>query len=219
MCHGDWSILYWRNNKVREPRFKTVRQIGLISCIVGLLANACGYQFSSRSDGFPKDIRTVYVEPFINGTRDVGLDKELTSALRSQFFRRGELRVVDQIDEADAIITGVVRGFETHVASVNRKDEVLQYESALIVDASLRRREPNEILWRAQGTRLTEIHSGSRAAVVTTSSAFKSGTTLNASDVRRLTDVQLTEDENRATRTQLVEQFAEELYQRLMEMF
>lgn len=204
---------------MREACCKTVRQISVISGLVGLLVSACGYQFSSRSDGFPKDIRTVYVEPFINGTRDVGLDKELTSALRSQFFRRGDLRVVDQLDQADAIITGVVRGFETHVASVNRKDEVLQYESALIVDASLRRREPNEILWRTQGTRLTEIHSGSRAAVVTTSSAFKSGTTLNESDVRRLTDIQLTEDENRAARTQLVETFAEELYQRLMEMF
>ena len=204
---------------MREARFKTVKHIGLISGFVGLLLSACGYQFSSRSDSFPKDIHTVYVEPFINGTREIGLDKELTSALRSQFFRRGDLRVVDQADHADAIITGVVRAFERHVATVNRQDEVLQYESALTLDASLRRREPNQILWRTQGTRLTEIHSGSRAAVVTTSSAFKSGTTLSAEDVRGFTDIQLTEDENRAARTQLLETFAEELYQRLMEMF
>jgi hypothetical protein len=42
---------------------------------------------------------------------------------------------------------------------------------------------------------------------------------LNASDVRRLTDIQLTETENRAVRGQLVERFARELHQRLMEMF
>ncbi|MGH7784783.1 MAG: LPS assembly lipoprotein LptE, partial [Candidatus Binatia bacterium] len=190
-----------------------VRQISLMAGLLGTLVSACGYQFSSRSDAFPKDIRTVYVEPFINRTRDVGLDKELTSALRSEFYRRGDLRVVDQIDQADAIITGVVRGFESHVASVNRKDEVLQYETAMTVDASLRRREPNEILWRTQGSRFSEVHSGSRAAVVTTSSEFKSGT-LNASDVRRMTDIQLTETENRSARSQLIERFAQELHQR-----
>ena len=180
--------------------------------------SGCGYSFAGRSEAFPADIRTVYIEPFINQTRNVGLEKELTSALRSEFYRRGELRVVDTVDQADGIIAGVVRSFESHVASVNRRDEVLHYETAIIVDASLRRREPNEIIWRSQGTRLTDIYGGSRAAVVTTSSEFKTGT-LNASDVRRLTDIQLTETENRAVRGQLVERFARELHQRLMEMF
>ena len=178
----------------------------------------CGYSFTGRSETFPNDIRTVYIEPFINQTRNVGLEKELTSALRSEFYRRGQLRVVDNIDQADGIVAGVVRTFESHVASVNRRDEVLQYETAMIVDASLRRREPNEIIWRSQGARLTDISGGSRAAVVTTSSEFKTGT-LDASDVRRLTDIQLTETENRAVRGQLVERFARELHQRLMEMF
>ena len=178
----------------------------------------CGYSFGDRSNAFPNDIRSVYLEPFINQTRNIGLEKELTSALRSEFYRRGQLRVVDSVDQADGIVAGVVRSFDSHVASVNRRDEVLQYETAMIVDASLRRRDPNEIIWRTQGTRLTNIHGGSRAAVVTTSSEFKSGT-LNASDVRRMTDIQLTESENRATRGQLIERFARELHQRLMEMF
>lgn len=183
-----------------------------------LLMAGCGYSFAGRSEAFPNDIRTVYIEPFINQTRNVGLEKELTSALRSEFYRRGQLRVVDTLDQADGIVAGVVRSFDSHVASVNRYDEVLQYETAMVVDASLRRREPNEIIWRTQGTRLTDLSGGSRAAVVTSSSEFKTRT-LDASDVRRLTDIQLTETENRAVRGQLVERFARELHQRLMEMF
>lgn len=190
-----------------------------VGCLWAVLsAGGCGYSFAGRSEAFPSDIRTVYIEPFINQTRNVGLDREITSALRSEFYRRGELRVVDRLDQADGIVAGVVRQFDSHVASVNRNDEVLQYETAMIVDASLRRREPSEIIWRAQGTRLTDIHGGSRAAVVTTSSDFKTGT-LNASDVRRMTDIQLTETESRQARGQLVERFARELHQRLMEMF
>ncbi len=178
----------------------------------------CGYQLAGESSFLPKNVRTVYVEPFLNRSRAVGVEKEMTTAVRGEFYRRGQLQLVDEPDRADAILSGVVRSLDTTIASVNRKDEVLQYESAMVLDVTLRRREPNEIIWRGQGTRLTDLHSGSRAAVVTTSSAFRTGT-LNTSDVRRMTDIQLTETENREFLDELMERFARELHQRLMEMF
>lgn len=184
-----------------------------------LIAAGCGYRFAGESSFLPKDIRTIYVEPFVNKTRDVGLEGELASGLRSEIYRRGRLQVVDQAEQADAILTGLIRSLDSSVISVNRHDEVLQYESVLIIDVTLRRREPNEVLWRGPGIRLTESHAGSRAAVVTTSSEFRSGGTLNTSDVRRLTDIQLTEGQNREARDRLMERFARELHQRLMEMF
>jgi hypothetical protein len=163
-------------------------------------------------------VHTVYVETFLNRTRDVGMEHEITTALRSEIYRRGQLQVVDQAEQADAILSGVVRTFDSATASVNRQDEVLQYETTMTVDVTFRRREPDEIIWRGQGMRLSELHSGSRAAVVTTSSAFRTGT-LNTADVRRMTDIQLTETENRRVRDELIERFARELHQRLMEMF
>jgi hypothetical protein len=182
-------------------------------CLIG-----CGYQFAGRSDLFPKDIHSVYVEPFLNRTRDVGLGTEITTALRGEFYRRGELQLVDQADRADAILSGVVRSFDSLTASVNQNDEVLQYEATLVVDTTFRRREPSEILWRGQGIRLNEIYAGERAAVVTTSSKFQNQT-LNSTNVRSLTDIQLTETESRRMREDLMERFARELHQRLMEMF
>lgn len=178
----------------------------------------CGYQFAGESSLLPKDAKTIYVEPFVNRSRDVGLEKELTSALRGEFYRRRQLRVVDQSELADVIVSGVVRSLDSSVASVNRQDEVLQYESRLNLDVTLRRREPNEVLWRGQGIQLNEIYAGSRAAVVITSSDFRTGT-LSSSDVRRMTDIQLTETERKNVRSQLMERFAKELHQRMMEMF
>ncbi len=200
----------------RKGRFKYL--LGLCTCLVlpGMLG--CGYQFAGRSDLFPKDIRSVYVEPLLNRTRDVGIEQELTSALRSEFYRRGELQVVDQVDQADAILSGVVRTFDSLTASVNNNNEVLQFEATMVVDVTFRRREPSEILWRGQNIRLTEIHAGSRAAVVTTSSKFQNQT-LNTLDVRRMTDIQLTETETRQMRVDLMDRFARELHNRLMEMF
>ena len=192
--------------------------LALLAGVSLSVIGGCGYQFVGESSLLPKDARTIYVEPFINRGRDVGMEKELTTALRAEFYRRSQLRVVDQSEQADLILSGVIRSLESNVSSVNRKDEVLEYESILILDVTLRRREPNEILWRGQGVRLTEVHGGSRAAVVTTSSDFRTGT-LNAADIRRMTDIQLTEAERRSVRDQLMERFAKELHQRVIEMF
>src|SRR3989337_3406853 len=196
-----------------------LRRLGRFACGIGLLVVAgCGYQFAGESSFLPKGIRTIYVEPFINRSRDVGLEKDVASGLRSEIYRRQQLRLVDQAEQADVILTGVIRSLDSSVASVNRRDEVLQYESVLTVDVTLRRREPNEILWRGPGIRLTDWYAGSRAAVVTTSSEFRTGT-LNTSDVRRMTDIQLTEAQQTGAREELMDRFAQELFQRLMEMF
>lgn len=181
-------------------------------------AGGCGYQFVGESSLLPADARSIYVETFVNRSREVGIDKELATALRAEFYRRQQLKVVDYSEQADVIVSGVIRSLESSAASVNRRDEVLQYESVLTLDITLRRRQPNEILWRGQGIRLTELYAGSRAAVVTTSSEFRTGT-LNSSDVRRFTDIQLTEIERRSVQDELMERFAKEVHQRVMEMF
>ncbi len=210
--------------KTRNPKPETRNQKAevtipmMLGILLALSTVGCGYHFSGRGEGFPKDIRTVFVEPFVNRSRDVGIEREIASALKSEFHRQGHLRVVDRLDQADAILSGVVRSFESRVVAVNRRDEVLQFEMALVVDMSLRRRTPDELLWRTQGTKLTELLSGSRAAVVTTSSDFKTGT-LNQADVRQFTDIQLTETLSHKAKGQIVERFARELHQRLIEMF
>ena len=201
-----------------SPMIRWQRVWFLLAAVVLPTVVGCGYQFVGESTLLPKDAKTIYVEPFVNRSRDVGIEKELTSALRGEFYRRRQLTVVDQAELADVIVSGVVRSLDSSVASVNRLDEVLQYESRLNLDVTLRRREPNEVLWRGQGLQLNEVYAGSRSAVVTTSSDFRTGN-LSASDVRRLTDIQLTDTERKNARNQLMERFAKELHQRMMEMF
>ncbi|MEE9548767.1 MAG: LptE family protein [Candidatus Binatia bacterium] len=198
-------------------------QISWLSSIVVLLTiigMGCGYQFSGSGGGVPKDIQAVWISPFVNvtKTKDVGIDREITSALKTEFRQKGGFRVADQLDDSDAILSGVVRSLETRVVSVNKNDEVLQYEVILVVDLSFRRRSPDELLWRTEGIRLVETYSGSRGAVVTTSSKFKRGT-LNASDVPQFIDIQLTETLGGKARGELVEDMARQLHRMINERF
>jgi hypothetical protein len=45
-----------------------------------------------------KNVRTIYVEPFITRSRDVGIDKELTTALRSEFMALDKEQPIDQLE-------------------------------------------------------------------------------------------------------------------------
>jgi outer membrane lipopolysaccharide assembly protein LptE/RlpB len=199
--------------QVTGPGF--TKMILLILCVA---LSGCGYQLGGGGNLLPRDAQTIFVEPFINRSREVGIGPELTTAVRSELYRRGRLRLVDQSEQADVILSAVVRSLDSQTASVNRHNEALQYEAHLVLDVHLRRREANEILWRGPGIRLSQVYAGSRAAMVTTSSEFRTGT-LNTSDVGSLTDIQLTETQKSQTREQLMARFAQELHQRMMEMF
>lgn len=202
-----------------EPSSRNFLQRCLLPAAFSLFfLSACGYRFVGQGEGFPKDVRTVYIEPFVNKSRAVGIESEIASVLRSEFHRHGLLRPAGRPDEADAILSGVVRSLESRVVAVNRNDEVLQFELEMVVDMALRRRTPDELIWRATAARVAETYSGSRGAVVITSSDFKTRT-LGPLDVRRFTDVQVTESLRQEARERLVERLARDLHQRLMEMF
>jgi Lipopolysaccharide-assembly len=187
-----------------------------VACI--LMSAGCGYQFSGKDSGLLKEIRTLYVEPFVHKGKEVGIEWEMTMALKTEFYREGHPRLVDRLEEADAVLSGIVRDLETRVLATNQHDEVLVYEATLVVDLNLRQRSPDKVLWRAQQMRLTDTYSGSRGAVVVTSPEFKTGT-LNANNVAQFTDIQFTESMAKNMRERVVRGFAQQLHQRLLDSF
>ena len=186
--------------------------------VVGGTLSGCGYQFIDGQSGIPKDVKTLVVTPFINRTRTVGLGDDLTAAVRLELGRQAQPDVVDSMEEADGILSGVIRSYRTRVVSVNNFDEVLQYETRMDVEVTLRRREPSEVLWPRQDVQLRQIYAANRGIVVPTSTEFFQGTQ-NVDDVAQLTDVKLTENKRTRGRVDLVNRFARELRERIAEGF
>lgn len=197
----------------------TVYRIRILMAVAWVLASAsCGYQFSGKEGGLLKDIKTLYVEPFVHKGKEIGLEWEMAMALKSEFYRDGHPRIVNRVEEADAVLSGIVHGLETRVLATNQHDEVLVYEVTLVMDLNLRRRSPDRLLWRGQQMRLFDSYSGSRGAVVITSPDFKTGT-LNANNVAQFTDIQFTESMAKNMRERLVRAFAQQLHQKLLDSF
>ncbi len=183
-----------------------------------LSAGACGYRFVEPDAALPDDVRAVYVAPFDNRTRAVGLEDGLARAVRRELRRQPRPRLAADAENADAVLSGVIRHYGIRHVSVNRFDQVLQVEARLEVEATLRRRPGNEVLWPPRTIRLRDVHDAARGAVA----AGSSGTlrnTLNLEDVGRLSDARLAEDSRAAARQRLLEGFARWLRQRMAEGF
>ena len=186
--------------------------------VLALLAGACGYRFVDSGAGLPDDVRAVYVEPFLNRTRAVGLEDGLALAVRRVLARQQSPRVAERFEDADAVLSGVIRHYAITAVAVNRSDEVLELEARLDVETTLRRRQSREVLWPRQLMRLREVYPAARGAVVPTSSGFHQNT-LNVEDVRRMTDARLSEDSRTAARKRLLEGFARMVRERMAEGF
>ena len=115
-----------------------------------LLLSGCGYHVPGRGNALPEDIQTVYIEPFINKTREPFLETPLTNEVRDQFSRRRTLDVVASPDLADAILTGTIVSYQSSTVSYDRNDDITEYRVTMMVDAALTRSNGEEVVW--QGT-------------------------------------------------------------------
>lgn len=187
-----------------------------LALVAALLAGACGYRFVSSGAGLPEDVRTVYLERFLNQTRVTGLEHGVGQALRREFADAERPRVVDRFEDADAVLSGVIRHYGTRNLSVDGADQVLQSEARLDAEVTLRRRSSREVLWPRQVVRLREVYAGARGAVVPGSGEFLRDA-IDTGDVGRLSDAVVAESSRTAARERLLGRLARVIRQRMAE--
>lgn len=193
--------------------------VRLVACAVLLPACVgCGYRLAGTNVSAPGEIRSMAVGAFENRSREFGLDRQLMFAIEREFYRRGLLRVVEDPDGGEAVLTGTIRSFTAYPVAFDSRDEALQYEAELTLDAELKRRSDGAILWKASGMTAIEDYVVARSVVVPSSSQFQRGT-LNLDDLNALTNIQLAETEKRLAINRLVGSIVVDLYDRLLDDF
>lgn len=185
---------------------------------LALLPAACGYNFSGSVVSLPEDVRAIHVGGIANDTRYPGLEKTLGFALESAISRWGTLRLATEAGSSDAVLAGRLRGIELRAVSFDQSDLALQYEISVVADLSLRRNHDGKILWEVSGLRQIQEYSASSTVVVTSSSQFQQQT-LSPGDLPRLTEIQLTESQQRLALERLMTDMARDVYALMTEGF
>lgn len=160
----------------------------------------------------------MHVSIFTNQTRQAGLENDVQAALESEILRRGKFRLLPS-NEADVLLEGVIEGLHYRPIAFSNSDEALQYETVLILSASLRDPRRGRIVWRVNNFRETDSYGSAVGTVVVQSSQFQEQSTLNAQNLAQLSDVQLSESQKGEAVERLLENVSRDLYNAMVEDF
>ena len=195
----------------RVPRHGT-------AALLCVLLAGCGYGFNGGGRTFAPELHTIGVEALENDTREAGLEKRVALALEREFAMRGPFHISPKPAEGDLVLSGTLRQAVDRPVAFNSKDEVLMYQSLLMLDLELRRRDTGALIWKVTGLRETGDYESVASVIVTTSSDFRSST-LNAEDLGGFTDIQLAESRRREMQDRMLQTMAHDVYDQIMEDF
>jgi outer membrane lipopolysaccharide assembly protein LptE/RlpB len=177
-------------------------------------SSSCGYHLAGVGN-LPQGVQRVSFAEFENETLEVGVEKELQWALEHEFRNHGGITIAE---DGEGILGVILRRLDLRPISFDSKDQVLEYEVAVVLDVNLTHRDSGKMLWQANGLRVTYDYSAIPQVVVTTSPEFLRGT-LNSEDLRGLTDIQFSETQHRIALERLFASAAREVYSRLGDNF
>lgn len=106
----------------------------------------CGYQLVGKETHLPPGINSIAIPTFKNHTFEPGIEIPLTESFLREFIQDRRVKVVDR-NEADSLLEGVVQTFSTRSASYDRSGQALEYQTTIVIDATLKKRN-GEILWK-----------------------------------------------------------------------
>jgi outer membrane lipopolysaccharide assembly protein LptE/RlpB len=96
----------------------------------------CGYHLARPGENLAPNIKTIAIPVMRNDTTEVGLEALLSDELRRRFSESGWLKLVD-VEDADAVLVGVVKKFKTSPISFSTGDYAVEYRASLIVGIRL----------------------------------------------------------------------------------
>ncbi len=111
--------------------------------------SGCGYHLVGTTSFLPEDIKTLYVEKFVNQTKWVDMDQRLMEALTLEWVRRRRLQLVDTPGQADVVLSGTIQRLAVIPVSYDDQGRANEYQMSLQAVVQLKdvRSEEAEILW------------------------------------------------------------------------
>jgi hypothetical protein len=116
------------------------RPFRLVTLCALALAAACGYAPVRYADALG-DAKTVAIVGLANDTFEPGLDSLVSDALAREFMRRGGLRLLENPERADLVVSGSVAKLAVARKSFSSVALAIEYELRLGLALEIKRRD------------------------------------------------------------------------------
>lgn len=125
-----------------------MRCLMVVILLTGLVG--CGYHFPGKGGVLPGDVQMVYLPLFINKTSEPQLENLLSNNVSEVFARNANISQVENVQQAEAVLEGVVSSYRTRALSYDKNDDISEYRATMVIDVKLRQVTDGRLLW--QGT-------------------------------------------------------------------
>ena len=88
----------------------------------------CGYQMAGRgSSQLPPHLKTIAIPVFENQSTEPALQRPFTEALRRAFITDGRLRLINEQNGADLVMTGTLTRYSIRAVAFDTNDVAIEY--------------------------------------------------------------------------------------------
>ena len=112
-----------------------------------LLSLSCGYRLRGTGSSLPPHIQSIQVPMFKNMTTRYQLDLKLTESIRDELVARGKVDVRAEGSDADAVLLGEIRSFNTHPIGFGQDASADSYNIVIVARIVLRDLVHNRVLF------------------------------------------------------------------------
>ena len=140
---------------------RNIKLIPVISAVLICLAS-CGYHFSGEGEGPKPGLMYIAIPVFENKTSEPNAGAIFAGALRQEFIRKGDMKVVP-VEEAEAVFKGTITNISilpsAHNA-VNLVSNRVTVENRLFMTLDIRceDKKTHKILWRDPAFRYFKVY-------------------------------------------------------------
>lgn len=108
----------------------------------------CGYALVGRGSNIPEDVQSMVLRPMENETPRSELEQFLTQAIAQELLARQRFQLLDNEDEADAVLKGTVLNFRVTPVTFDDEGRGQEYEITIVARMSFTRTDEDEtVLW------------------------------------------------------------------------
>jgi len=143
-----------------------VKNYFFIVCLFLLLG--CGYQLVGKETHVPPGLTSVAIPTFVNQTFEPGIEIQFTQGFLREFIRERRVKVLDR-READSILEGVIKSFQSYSVAYDRSGLVTEYQTTVVIDLVLKKKN-GETLWVEKDISETRWYKTSSAILISESS-------------------------------------------------
>ena len=119
-------------------------RVRVLAALLLAIPLACGYKAGSL---LPGHIKKIYIPTFVNETTRYGIEQDLTESVIQAFTNDNRLSVVSEAD-ADAMLRGVITGFEKGALTFDRAQTVDEFRIEITVAVEFEDLREGKVLWK-----------------------------------------------------------------------